>query len=136
MFTVVKPEARHRAFIEDTFCRSVTEAWPWAMMPWANLRDDFRRRTKGPWARVGVAVLKEDPDCYLGWAAVAPMENEIVYAYTTGAYRTRPGVEFRVASTLATHLGADLTKTTRLRYWTPAAEEISTRQGWKLEPAR
>jgi hypothetical protein len=106
------------------------------MVPWAQLREDFRRRTRAPGVRVGVAVLEKDADCYLGWAAVDPSANEVVYAYTTAAYRSKGKFEPRVATSLITELGVDLTRDTAVRYWTPAAETLSHRPGYHLRPAR
>lgn len=132
VFEVVPIEARHRAYVEDTFLRSVSEVWPFSMCDWSKLRKDLRDQLKRPHCNSGVAVLKKDPDTYLGWAAVIRSLNLIVYSYTTAAYRTRQGFEPRVASSLVTELGVDLTRSTSLRYWTPAAEAISKRSGWHL----
>lgn len=136
MFHVVKPDG-YAALIEDTFLRSVVEGqnWPWCLVGFHQLRADFQRRTRRPETRMGVAVLRST-GAPLGWAAVVPHENEVIYAYTLGPFRTKERFEPRVATTLITELGVDLTKPTTLRYWTPAAETLSKRAGYFLEPAR
>jgi hypothetical protein len=133
VFQVVPIEARHRAFVEDTFLRSVSESWPFDMCDWRQLRADLRLHLKRPEVRSGVAVLAKDPDSYLGWAAVVPRENLVIYAYTTAAYRTRYGFEPRVCSSLVNLLGGDTTKELKVRYWTKASDAISRHPGWKLE---
>ena len=75
MFHIVKTGPRHRAFIEDTFLHSVSVGWPWRHMAWNRLREDFRKRFRGPGVRTAVAVLATDPDEYMGWAAVDPLVN-------------------------------------------------------------
>jgi hypothetical protein len=137
VFRIVKANESHRAFIEDTFLRSVSVGWPWRMVPWPSLREDLQRRLRSPGARVGIAVLEADSQAWLGWGAVVPLDNEVIYAYTTRGYRTRPGFEIlRVATTLLTGLGADLTKPTTLRYWTPSAQTLSERPGYQLRSAK
>lgn len=136
MFQIVKANESHRAFIEDTFLRSVTAAWPWNMVPWMSLRDDLQRRMRSPGARCGVATLDGAENVWLGWGAVVPLDNEVIYAYTPRGYRSRIGADhMRIATSMLTALGADLTKPTKLRYWTPAAEALSKRPGYQLVKA-
>ena len=134
MFQIVRPGPEHRAFIESTFTRSAQEGWPWSLVPRAELLHDFQRRTRRPGVRIGVAVLEADPDSYLGWAACDPSGNEVIAAYTSGAYRTKGSFQPRVATSLVTAMGVDLTRPTTVRYWTPAAETLAKRPGYHLHP--
>ena len=104
------------------------------MVSWEALRADFRKRTRAPGVRMGVAVLESDTDSFLGWAAVDPSRNEIIYAYTSSPYRTRDRFEPRIASTLVAAMGVDLTRDTTLTYWSPAAQTIASRPGYHLQP--
>lgn len=125
----------HCAFVEDTFLRSLTTNWPWLMVPWNELRNDLRSRLRRPGVLCAIATVKDDPIAFLGWAAVNPAFNEIIYAYTIGAYRTRHNTKWepRVASGLVSKLGVDLTKSTEVVFWTEITELLSKRPGWNLE---
>jgi hypothetical protein len=139
MFDVVSVGPEHQAMVEDTFLRSVSQAWPWALVPWEHLRRDLRRRLRSPGTRSAVAVLTTDPSSCLGWAAVVPGRNEVVFAWTFGAYRsdTRGPRRFepRIATTLVTSLGVDLTAPTPVRYWTPTAATLQAR-GYLIHPTQ
>ncbi len=149
-FTVVPYDKRiHSGFVFSTFLSSVREGWPWGMMEERRLRADLtlRLREKRPGCVAAVAHVEGDPSELMGWAACVPLTNEIVYAYTKESYRTAEAAlsdtremvkrfEPRVASTLVTKLGVDLTKKTSLRYWTPCAETIDKRGGYLLRPTK
>jgi hypothetical protein len=144
-FDVVPYDRRryeHRAFVEDGFLRSVTEGrtWPWSLVSWDQLREDLRRRLRHPGTRCALAVVPGCPDDFLGWAAVQPAVNELIYAFTPAGYRTskaeagKKRFEPRIASSLVTRLGLDLTRQVSCRYWTRALEALAQHPGYHLHP--
>lgn len=152
-FAVVPYDKRiHERFVFTTFLESVRESWPWYMVEEARLRADLalRLRQKRPGAVTAVAHVDGDPGELMGWACCVPSCNEVVYAYTKGTYRTeaappdtkemmrrmKPRFEPRVATTLISKLGLDLTAPTVLRFWTVAAQEIARHDGYQLAPTK
>lgn len=135
MFDIVPfdRDPKQRAFIEDTFLRCVRQSWPWSIADFSSLKRDFQYRIRRPGARVALAVTPGDPDEFLGWAATDG--PEIIFAYTLADYRSKGAFKPRVATTLVTQWGIDLSAPTPLRYWTPTAQILSER-GYNLHPAR
>jgi hypothetical protein len=132
--------AVHGSWVYDTFRLSVrpelapprpgkdpaTPQFPWGLIPVPALLGDLKRHLTT--AVTLVAVAKDDPDEFMAWAAVRPVDNEVLFAFTKHALRRR----FGLASSLCLAGGVDLTRRTGVRYWTRAAERISRRPGYHL----
>jgi hypothetical protein len=117
---------RHTPFVFDTFRKSVGEQWPWSAMPRRVLDDDLRRQLI--LGRALVAVAADDDDNFLGWTVCRPELNQVVFGFVKYLYRQR----FSIGSSLVLAAGVDLTRPTLVRYWTRAAERISSKPGYQL----
>lgn len=124
-FAVVPFEERHRAWVMDSFRRSVMDCWPWSAVPAHLLLEDLRRNLMI--GRTVVAVAADDPDSFLGWASTLPAENTVVMAFVKYAVR-----RMAIGSGLVLATGVDLTRPTGVRYWTRAAERIGRKPGYRL----
>lgn len=130
--------AEHEQFVMDTFLGSVEECWPWSDMGREKLRFNFGARLRRAHIRAAVAHVPGDPKELMGWAAVSHMDNEVVYAYTKASYRTSKDGRYapRVATSLISGLGVDLSKPTVVRYWTLCARAIAAKPAYRIEPPR
>lgn len=125
---IVPFEEKHRAFLFDSFRKSLKEQWPWYdMSPYA-LLDELKRCMSSPDVRALVAHAPGDADNYLAAIVSRPRFNEVIWAFTKFPYRR----QFGVGSSLAIASGIDLTMPTGVRFWTRASERISQRPGYKL----
>lgn len=142
-FTIVpfdREDPAQLEFVEKTFVHCVSEDWPWEVMSFRDLKGDLKRQMKRPDVRTALAVMRDEPSNFLGWASASALEREIVFAWTTAAYRSKGPLRIGVCGHLMRHLGIDVRPDpdgsrprNRLRYWTRTAAILRGR-GYNLQP--
>lgn len=125
---------RHGPFVYDTFARSLSQFWPWRLMPWRPLTEELKRTLASPGTTCLVAELPEADDAFIGWLCAVPACNEVTFAYTRHAYRRRFGVMTSLLAAAMTRAslmnapGAPIA----VRFWTPAVTRLVANKGWRL----
>lgn len=92
---------------------------------------DLRELIRGSVCVLGIATPIDQPDTFLGWAAVVPSQNAIVHLYVKHAFRA-PKDEpssFRVGSSLAIACGIDFARPVPCATWSKAAARIAAKPG-------
>jgi hypothetical protein len=110
--------------------------------PAAFVGDSWRRNTKRPVSDlrelvrehvcvIGIATPVGQPDTFMGWAAVVPSRNAIVFIYVKAPFRApRDGSsEFRVGSSLAIAMGIKFERPVPCLTWSKAAARIAAKPG-------